>query len=176
MALDGSAPRRYAEAMFDLAQAAKSVEAYRASLDRLGPAFDAATIRALRDPGVPLAARRAAAAAATASAPEDVQSLIRLLVERDRIDLLAGIAEAYGRLVDRRDGTREARITTAVAIEAAHRATYIAELERKSGGRIRATFHVDPALLGGATVQIGDRLVDASLAGQLNALRVQLAS
>ena len=176
MALEGSAARRYAEAMLDLALAAKSVEAYRASLERLGSAFDAATVRALGDPGVPIAARRAAAAAASASEPEDVRALIRLLVERDRVALLAGIAEAYGRLVDRRDGTREARITTAVAIDAAQRAAYVTELERTSGGRIRATFHVDPALLGGAMVQIGDRLVDASLAGQLDALRAQLAS
>ena len=177
MALGGSAPRRYAEAMLDLALlAAKAVEPYRASLDRLASAFDATTVRALRDPGVPMATRRAAAAAATASEPEDIRSLIRLLVERDRIALLPGIARAYGRLVDRREGIAEARITTAVEIDAAQRATYVAQLERTSGKRIRATFYIDPALLGGAMVQVGDRLVDASLAGQLAALRVQLAS
>jgi len=150
VALGGSAPRRYAEAMLDLALAANAVDGFRASLDRL--------------------------AAATAAEPADVRSLMRLLVERDRIALLPDIARAYGTLVDRRAGIADARITTAVALTQAQRDDYVRRLERTSGTTVRATFAVDPALLGGAKVQVGDRLVDASLAAQLAELGAQLAS
>lgn len=176
MSPGGSAPRRYAEAMLDLALEASAVAEFRASLDRLATAFGGASVRVLRDPGIPMARRRAAAAAATAAEPADVRSLVRLLVERDRIALLPAIALAYGALVDRREGIAPARVTTALELSQAQRDEYVRQLERASGRRIRATFAVDPALLGGATVQVGDRLVDASLAGQLAALGAQLAS
>ena len=176
MAQSGSAPRRYAEAMLDLALAANAVEAYRTSLERLATAFTAGPIRTLRDPGVPMALRRDAAAAATAGEPADVRSLVRLLIEKDRITLLRGIAQAFGTLVDGRNGVAIARITTAVALTDAQRTAYVTRLERTSGKRIRATFTVDPALIGGAKIQVGDHLVDASLAGQLAVLGAQLAS
>ena len=176
MALGGSAPRRYAEAMLDLALAANAVDGFHTSPDRLAAAFAGPAVRALRDPGIPIARRRAAVAAATAAEPADVRSLIRLLVERDRIALLPDIARAYGTLVDRRAGIADARITTAVALTQAQRDDYVRRLERTSGTTVRATFAVDPALLGGAKVQVGDRLVDASLAARLAELGAQLAS
>ena len=176
MALGGSAPRRYAEAMLDLALVTGDVASYRASLDRLSAAFSPSAVAALRDPGVPMDRRRAAAAAATAQEPADIRSLVRLLVERDRLTLLPGIARAFGTLVDRRDGIAVAKITTAVELTPEQRAAYVTQLERASGTRIRASFAVDPSLIAGARVLVGDHLVDASLAGRLAELGAQLAS
>ena len=100
MPVSGSAARRYAEAMLDLAAPEKAVGAYRVSLDRVAQAFDRATIEALRDPRVPLGRRAAALAAATNDEPVAIRSLLRLLLERDRIALVPAIAAAYGELVD----------------------------------------------------------------------------
>jgi len=52
----------------------------------------------------------------------------------------------------------------------------VRRLEQTSGSKVRATFAVDPALIGGAKVQVGDRLIDASLRNQLDELARQLAS
>jgi len=176
MRVSGSAARRYAEAMLDLAAPEKAVGAYRVSLDRVAQAFDRATIEALRDPRVPLGRRAAALAAATNDEPVAIRSLLRLLLERDRIALVPAIAVAYGELVDAREGIAKARVTTAVELSELEREGLVRRLERASGKKIRATFQVDPALIGGARVQLGDRLIDASLQTRLEHLAREMAS
>ena len=176
MALSGSSPRRYAEAILDIATEAKATGRFRASLDRIAAALDERTLRVLRDPSLPLARRLAAAAEATADQPGPIRALVAILIEKGRVALLPRIARGFGELVDQRAGIAKAKITTAVEIDRAQRDRMVAELGRATGTTIRMTFAVDPALLGGATVQVGDHLVDASLRTRLETLRAQLAS
>jgi len=149
VALSGSAPRRYAEAMLDLATAEKAVDAYRAALDSLAAGLTPQAIRALRNPSVPVRQRLAAVDAATKGQPKAIRSLLLLLEQRDRLVLLPDIARAFGEFVER--------------------------LEKSSRKKLKATFAVDPGLIGGARVQLGDHLVDSSVRAQLNALRQSLA-
>jgi F-type H+-transporting ATPase subunit delta len=97
-------------------------------------------------------------------------------LEGDRIALVPQIALAFGDLVDRREGIAKARITTAVPIDEAARRELVRRLERESGRKLRATFAVDPTLIAGAKVQIGDHLIDSSVRAKLTALGRQLAS
>ncbi|HKC90474.1 MAG TPA: ATP synthase F1 subunit delta [Candidatus Limnocylindria bacterium] len=175
MALSGSAPRRYAEAILSLATAEDAVAAYRASLDSLAAGLSPQSIRALRNPSVPVRQRLAAIEAATKGHPKAIGSLLLLLEQRDRIALLPDIARAFGDLVDRRAGIVKATITTAVALDAAAQRAFVARLEKSSGHTIKATFAIDDSLIGGAQIQLGDHLVDTSVRAQLNALRTQLA-
>lgn len=176
MALSGSAARRYAEALLSLAPDDRTVVAFRTSLEKLAPVFDRATIANLRDPSVPVKQRVEALTAAVAGEPEAVGSLLVLLLERDRIALVPQIALAFGDLVDRREGIAKARITTAVPLNQTAGRELVQRLERTSGLKLRATFAVDPALIGGAKVQIGDHLIDSSVHAKLTALGRQLAS
>ena len=86
------------------------------------------------------------------------------------------IAFAFGDLVDQREGIAKARITTAVALDDAARRELVRRLERESGTKLRATFAVDPMLIAGAKIQVGDHLVDSSVRAKLVALGRQLAS
>ena len=86
------------------------------------------------------------------------------------------IALVFGDLVDRREGIAKARITTAVPLDEPARRTLVGRLEETSGVRLRATFAVDPAIIGGARVQIGDHLIDSSVFAKLTALGRELAS
>lgn len=175
MALSGSAARRYAEAMYDLAAEERAVLAYRSSLDNLAQAFAGGPLRALRDPGVPMQKRVDAAMAAAAGEPKPVAGLLQLLVRKDRVGLLPAISRAFGDLVDQREGIAKAIITTAVELDEAQRGDMVARLERSSGKKIKATFGVDASLIGGARVQVGDHLIDGSIRAQLDSLRSQLA-
>lgn len=175
MALSGSAARRYAEAIYDLAAAERAVDAYRASLDALAAGITPVAIRALRDPSVPVARRLAAVDAATAGQPKAIRAVLLLLEQRDRIAILPEIARAFGDLVDRRAGIVKAKITTAVPLEEAQRKAFVTRLESSTGKKINATFAVDAELIGGARVQLGDHLIDSSVRAQLAALRSQLA-
>jgi F-type H+-transporting ATPase subunit delta len=175
VALSGSAPRRYAEAVLDLATAESAVDAYRASLDSLAAGLSPQSIRALRNPSVPVKQRLAAVVAATKGHPKAVGSLLLLLEQRDRIALLPDIARAFGDLVDRRAGIVKATITTAVPLDAPAQRAFVARLEKSSGHKLKATFAIDEALIGGAQIQLGDHLVDSSVRAQLNALRQSMA-
>jgi F-type H+-transporting ATPase subunit delta len=105
-----------------------------------------------------------------------IRSLLVLLLENDRIALVPQIALAFGDLVDRREGIAKARITTAVPLKEPEQRELVTRLERESGRKLRATFAVDPTLIGGAKVQIGDHLIDSSVRAKLVALGRQLAS
>ena len=175
MSLSGSAARRYAEAIFDLAAAEKAVDGYRQSLDALAVAITPQVIRVLRDPSVPMKSRLAALDAATKGQPRAIRSVVLLLEHRDRIALLPDIAREFGDLVDRRAGIVKAKITTAVPLVDEQRKVFIERLEKSSGKKLRATFAVDEDLIGGARVQLGDHLIDSSVRAQLAALRSQLA-
>ena len=176
MALSGSAAKRYAEALLDLATDARTVAAYRVSLERLGPIFDRRTVAGLRDPSVPVDARKAALSEALADEPPAIRSLLLLLLERDRISLVPLTARAFGDLVDEREGIAKARITTAVPLPETEQEQLVRRLESASKRKLRATFGVDPTLIGGAKVQIGDHLIDSSLYARLTALGRELAS
>jgi len=175
MALSGSAARRYAEAILDLARVDDAVDAYRTALDSLAAGISPQAIRALRDPSVPVKQRLAAIEAVTKGQPKAIRSLLLLLEERDRIALLPEIARAYADLVDRRAGIVKAKITTAIALDASEQRAFVDRLEKTSGHKLTATFAVDETLIGGAQIQLGDHLVDSSVRAQLNALRTQLS-
>jgi F-type H+-transporting ATPase subunit delta len=176
LALSGSAARRYAEALIALSPNEPTVAELRASLEKLAPVFDRVTVASLRDPSVPMKQRIAALSAALAGEPATTRSLIVLLLETERIALVPQIALAFGDLVDRREGIAKARITTAVPLKEPEQRELVSRLERESGRKLRATFAVDPTLIGGAKVQIGDHLIDSSVRAKLVALGRQLAS
>jgi F-type H+-transporting ATPase subunit delta len=176
VALSGSAARRYAEALLALSPNERAVAELRTSLEKLAPVFDRLTVASLRDPSVPTKQRAAALTAALAGEPVAIRSLMVLLLESDRIALVPQIALAFGDLVDRRQGIAKARITTAVPLDESDQRELVNRLERESGRKLRATFGVDPALIGGAKVQIGDHLIDSSVHAKLLALGRQLAS
>lgn len=176
MASGGSAARRYAEALLDIAIETNVVDELRVSLDRVASALAGQPTRRLSDPGLPLARRLEVANTGVANEPQPIRALVALLVRRARVALLPAVAATYGDLVDRRAGIAKAKITTPVALDEAQRSAFVQRLERSSGKMLRATFAVDPSLLGGAKVQVGDHLIDGSIRAQLERLRTQLAA
>ena len=159
-----------------MATTENAVDAYRESLDRIGAALGPATVHVLRDSRVPFEHRRAALDAATSGEPKAIRAVLNILLQRDRIALAPDVARAFSDLIDRRAGIVHAKITTPVALGEPERADIARRLEQASGKKIKATFAVDPALIGGVTVQLGDRLVDASLRTRLDLMARQLAS
>ncbi|MDP9265549.1 MAG: ATP synthase F1 subunit delta [Chloroflexota bacterium] len=176
MPLGGSAARRYAEAMHDIALGESRASEFRASLNVVAAGLAGRPLRMLADPSVPVERRLAAVKAVAAGEDPAIGALLHLLVRRERVALIPAIAMAFGDIADREAGIAKAKITTAVPLDEMSRQQFLERLERSSGKRIEATFLVDPALLGGAKVQVGDHLVDASVRAQLSELQAQLAA
>ena len=96
-------------------------------------------------------------------ANESVRNLVSILVDSHRSTLLPSIAEQFEALKRDHEKVLHAKITSAQALTDAQRAEIVSSLERQYGRRIEAEVEVDPELLGGARVQVGDQVIHASV-------------
>jgi F-type H+-transporting ATPase subunit delta len=173
--------RPYAEAVFALARDADALGPW-ASLLRLASAVvgDPKMAAALDNPSLTAADKESLLL--TVLAPElqrlsldhEGRNFIRVLVEAERIALLAHIADLFDVLKNEAEGVASAHITTAFALDDAELENIKAALERRFGKKIDPTVEVDPQLIGGARIAVGDRVLDVSVQGQLAAMATQL--
>jgi len=176
MAKRDSAPRRYAEAAFQLATRDGSIETWRRELEQAAAATDGQLMDVLANPALPLDERLEAANRVFANLGQSVRNIIFLLVRRHRIEQLPRVVAEFIRLDERRQGIVHANATSAAPLTDLEVKALTARLEQMTGGRIALETDVDAALLGGLIVRVGDRLIDGSVRGRLERLRNQLAS
>jgi F-type H+-transporting ATPase subunit delta len=99
------------------------------------------------------------------------QNLMRLLIEHRRTREMHAVWEEFERLADEAAGILHAMLTTAVPLSDAEQERHRGTLARKLGHEIRLHAQVDPGLIGGARIKIGDHLVDGSVRAKLDQLR-----
>jgi F-type H+-transporting ATPase subunit delta len=88
---------------------------------------------------------------------------LALRVDRHREILVGSIAEQFDELKNEHEKVVIARITSAQPLNDEQRADIVAALERRYGKKVEAEVDVDPQLLGGARVQVGDQVIHASV-------------
>ncbi|MGH2406780.1 MAG: F0F1 ATP synthase subunit delta [Candidatus Limnocylindrales bacterium] len=178
MAGSSSSARRYADAAFEIAQRDGTLDTWRRELAAAAEALPEARVAgALANPATPLAAREQLLRAAISKmVSRPVLNLTLLLLRRGRIDLLPRVTEEYVRLDDLRQGLVRATATSAAPLGPGEVRALTARLETITGGRVDLSTSVDPSLLGGLVVRLGDRLIDGSVRGRLERLRGRLAS
>jgi len=171
---DVQAARRYAQAAFAIAKDANAIAQWRAELD------DVATVLAesqlaplLADARIPAERRMEMAARVLAVSPL-VLNLAKLLIRKGRSQDARAVASAFNRLADEQEGIAHAQITTAVELSPEQLNAIAAKLTAAMGKNVRATSVVDPAIIGGLVVKVGDRLVDGSIRTRLKRLRREL--
>jgi F-type H+-transporting ATPase subunit delta len=171
--------RRYALALYEEARARGVAEEVDAGVRALGEALDGSRdLRAaLTSPVVPRAKKEAVIDRLFADRlPTLVVQFLRLLVRKEREDVVPEIVAAYNRLRDEREGVVEARVRAARPLSADEAEALRRSLEARSGKSVRLRLDVDPALIGGLVVRLGDRVFDGSLRHQLGLLREQLVA
>jgi F-type H+-transporting ATPase subunit delta len=172
-----SAARRHAEAVFELAERDGTVDAWGLDLAFAAElAGDAKLTRAIDSPAVPFARRREAVEQLLGgrTAPQIV-TLARLLAKRGRFGILPAVRDEYDDLVRGSRRIATATVATPMPLSAPDLAAVRTRVEELAGMKVELTTQVDPSLLGGLTVRIGDRLIDASIRGRLERLRMRLA-
>jgi len=178
MARPTTAARRYAEAVFQIASTDDGHDRWANDLRFAAQVVsDEGMARIVNSPAVPLSQRADVLARALGSriSPAAV-NLVKLLDQRGRLALLPAIATEFDRLVDRMRNVAPATVTSAAPLSDADAAAVRARIEAMTGGSVRLTTAVDPDLIGGLTVRVGDRLIDASVRGRLERLRDQLVA
>jgi F-type H+-transporting ATPase subunit delta len=171
------ASRRYAEAIFGLAQQDQSFDAWGADLDALAELLETPlAARVLRSPAVTPAQKLQLLRAEIPTLRPAANNLLALLMHRGRFHLLPEIAAAYRELLNRARGIATARVTTAVPLDATTRDELGRRLAAYTGQQVQLETSVDPAIMGGVVARIGDTLIDGSVRGRLESLRRRLAA
>jgi F-type H+-transporting ATPase subunit delta len=178
VALSRGGARRYAEAAFEIAERDGSLESWLRALDLAEERLtDPDVSRLLTNPSVPARSREEVIGRILG---EDVagppRNLLLVLVRRGRFDLLPVIIREFRRLYRRREGIVEATATSARPLDAAELEALTERVAALTGGRVEVRAEVDPGLIGGVTVRVGDRLIDGSVRGRLERLRASLST
>jgi F-type H+-transporting ATPase subunit delta len=172
-----AAARRYAKAVFELAQAEGKVDEWAQRLRRVRELFaDPEVAAVLTNPTIPVTQREALVATAPHLFDDETTNLARLLIESGRVDQAPAIEQEFQRLADEVAGRVRATVTTAIELERDDRDRVERELSRRLNKEVRLDVVVDPRVIGGLRLQYGDRVVDATVATRLQQLRRRLAA
>ena len=106
----------------------------------------------------------------------EATNLVMLLIENKRAFVLPQISQLFEQLKAQHEGVLEAKIISAFAMESKQIKKLVGNLEHKFKHKIEAQISVDPELIGGIKVEIGDEILDASVRGKLEAMAVALKS
>lgn len=109
-------------------------------------------------------------------APLEFVNLLKLLVQEGDLDLLADLPAALTEVATSRGQPVRAEITSAVELSEEERDALRKALTQRYGDGLVFGFNVDPSLMGGLRVRVGDRLIDMSVASRLAALRESVSS
>lgn len=172
--------RRYAHALFSLGKerGEDALDLYGEALASLAETAAASPelTRVFRAPVISAAEKRGVvekllAALGPAGADPTVRDFCLLLTDKERLPLLGDIAACYGALLDEFKGIVRGELVTAVPLNKKRRTQSLATLEKQAGKKLVLRFEVDPGILGGIVLRVGDTVLDASLRAQLNSLR-----
>lgn len=168
--------KRYAEAAFGIATDTGTQDQWREDLESLAQLAQHAQAGAYLASGrIPEAQKRIMVQRALDVSPL-AMNLALLLLQRNRLGLAPQIATAYNAMLDAARGIEQARVTTAVPLSEAEVQAVRERLREMSGARdVQIETRVDPALLGGLVVRIGDRVIDGSTRARLIQLKRSLA-
>lgn len=168
--------RNYAEALFELGERSGQLDAYAALIDAVAGAVETTPeIQAvLMSPRVPKAAKARLLSAALKDAPREFVLFLQALVKRGRQRLLREIASEYEALLDVKLNRVRAGVTLAHPADPSLQRDIQAALSRQLGKEVLAAFRVDPEILGGTVVRVGERIHDGSVRRRMTKLRRQL--
>ena len=105
-----------------------------------------------------------------------IRNFLFVIVDNQRTHLLPEIAVSFEEVLRQRQGIAEAEVLSAVPLNDKQKTALLRNLESVTGKKIQANYSLDPALLGGAVVRIGDTIYDGSVRNQLNRLRERLVA
>jgi len=168
--------RRYAQAVFQLAVELDELEKW---LDDLTVLADSVTSSQFLDfmsqPRVPTATKLEVIRESLGdSVGRLAMNLISLLATRNIAQILPEIADQYQELLDAHQGIERAEVVSAVPLTDVQHRRAVDLLEGMSGHEVRLSERVDPALIGGMIMRIGDRVVDGSTRSKLQGMRREL--
>ena len=108
-------------------------------------------------------------------ADDIVRNFLELLIEKHRVPALHRIRREYDALWEEENKLLPVEVTSAIELDPATVEQIGDKIGERTGRKVQLESKVDPDILGGIVVRVGDRILDASIANRLESLRKQVA-
>jgi F-type H+-transporting ATPase subunit delta len=171
--------RTYAETLLSLAERARDTSGWGAMINEIASAVrrDRTLRRFLASPKIaPRQKKQVLAKALDDRVPRIFLRFLEALIDNRRQTLIPEIAVAYSDLLEAREGRVHAEVTVARPLGADGEGAVARNLSRALGKSVVPHLSVDPAILGGVVVRVGDTVIDGSVRRRLALLRRRLMS
>lgn len=172
------AAARYAKAMLDISLEKGNLEAINKDmiqiLDSISQSEDLKSF--LSNPIIKGDVKFNALSEVFAGTSAQTIELFKLLMNNKRFDILEAIATKFQELYDLEIGVEKARVTTAIAMDETMEAKVLDKIKQISDKKVTIENVIDPSILGGFILRIGDQQFNASLANKLQVLKRQLTN
>lgn len=169
---------RYAKAILDIAQTSGKAEAVNNDMKSIVTAVTESTELKdfLSSPVIKMEVKKSAISEIFSNVQVETQSLFNLLFENKRYEILESIAVQFTKLYDVSNGVEVAKVTTAFPITAELETKVLAKIAEFSKNKITIENIVDPSIIGGFILRVGDQQYNASVAGKLSELKREFAN
>ena len=169
--------RPYAEALFEMAQSSSNTTCWRDFLKNFAVISQDSVVRnLLSNPSISRETRTRCFTALVESTPDLLVRFLQLLATKDRLVILPEIAALFERLCDQQDGVLHAKLTVSQPVSDSYVSQLQAHLSTQYQAQVQVTVDIDPTLVGGGTVKIGDEIIDVSLRTLLTRLQQTLTT
>jgi F-type H+-transporting ATPase subunit delta len=107
---------------------------------------------------------------------DSTRNLLRAVIDNGRLSALPEVARQFHALVNASSGVSDALVYSAFPIDAAQLAAVVQSLEKRFGRKLNASVQVEPELIGGIRVVVGDEVLDTSVKARLEQMKVALTA
>ena len=168
--------RPYAEAAFRLAREQNALPAWSDALVLINAVVADAQIAVLiDDPNVGIAQLEGVIIGAIGKhLSGEARNFVQMLVQNRRLGLIVQICDMFEALRREQEGVMEATVVSALPLTDGQLQPLVASLEKKYGRKITAKVELDPQLIGGLKIMVGDKVIDATVRGRLDAMAAAL--
>jgi F-type H+-transporting ATPase subunit delta len=170
--------RRYSQAIFRIALENKELNRWQSDLRKVASLMrESALLSLISHPKITLAEKSKTLSQRLGDVNPLAIKLVLLLSAKDRLSIIDDIAEGYQALVDNYrgiEGAEVAEVTTAIPLDDEYQLRVAQRITEIIGKPIMLKPKVDPGIIGGIIIRVGDKLIDGSIRSKLAALRKDL--
>ncbi len=169
---------RYAKAIIDIAKSSGKSDAVNNDMKSIVTAITESPElkHFLTSPIIKMEVKKSAISEIFSNVQAETNSLFHLLFENKRFEILQEIAIQYNRLFDESNGIEVAKVTTAFPITPELETKVLAKIGEFSNKKITIHNIVDPAIIGGFILRVGDQQYNASVASKLSELKREFSN